>query len=51
MHVEKIQSCHDEEVVQFLRDVGEDNYSVLTYHFPMFREMLELMGVGEPLYL
>jgi hypothetical protein len=41
----------DEEYLAFLTELGQSNPAVLGYHFPFYREMLSLIGVGQPLYL
>jgi hypothetical protein len=41
----------DKEVVEFLNKIGRGNPSILGYHYPNYRDMLEKIGVGEPLYI
>jgi Acetyltransferase (GNAT) domain len=43
-------SC-DTEIINFLDKLSLKNPSVLGYHYPFFRDMLILIGIGEPVYL
>lgn len=48
--VAKLISSHA-EIVRFLNALGNNNPSVLGYHFPFYRDMLIKIGVGKPVYL
>jgi hypothetical protein len=42
---------NDKEVTEFLDEIGSENPSILGYHYPNYRDMLEKIGVGKPLYI
>ena len=47
-----ILTClYDNAVVLFLDKLATTNESVLGYHYPFYKIMLECIGVGEPLYI
>lgn len=46
-----LTETNDQELISFLNEIGEINPSVLGYHYPSYRVMLQKNGVGNPLYL
>jgi hypothetical protein len=41
----------DNELVAFLDNLGKEEEQVLGYHYPFYRNMLESIGLGSPLYI
>ncbi|EMN01226.1 acetyltransferase (GNAT) domain protein [Leptospira noguchii str. 1993005606] len=46
-----LDATYDNEIVAFLNKISKSNYSVLGYHYPNYRKMLEKIDIGKPLYL
>ena len=46
-----LTESYDGEITGFLNSIGKNNPSVLGYHYPLYRKMLEKIGVGKPLYI
>lgn len=46
-----LKESDDRELFCFLNETGKVNPSVLGYHYPCYRIMLQKIGVGNPLYL
>jgi GNAT superfamily N-acetyltransferase len=51
VEVVELASGDDAELSRFLDSLGQRSGSVLGYHHPFYRDMLEHIGVGRPLYL
>jgi len=51
LQVMQLSSEDDAELSNFLDALSQESVSVLGYHYPFFRNMLEKMGVGRPVYL
>jgi hypothetical protein len=49
--VKKLERENDEEFVSFLDRLGKTTTSILAYHYPFYRDMLEAIGVGKAIYL
>ena len=49
--VEVLKRSNDPEYIEFLDNLGKTHPAVLCYHYPLYREMLTDIGVGEPFYL
>ena len=49
--VRSLDSSDDDIYVTFLDKVGNSTPSVLAYHYPLYREMLQHIDIGETLYL
>ena len=41
---------NDKDVIAFLNKLALINESVLGYHYPFYKNILESIGIGEPLY-
>ena len=46
-----LTSQKDKEINDFHNDSGRNNPTFLGYHYPNYRDMLEKIGIGEPLYI
>ena len=51
IRVAELRPEDDESLIAFLDALGQTSVSVLAYHYPFYREMLQAIGVGEPMYL
>jgi len=51
LQVVNLSSDDDAELTGFLDAVAQESGSVLAYHYPFYRDMLEKLGVGRPIYL
>lgn len=51
LDVRKITAADDEAVIAFLDNLGRESPSVLGYHYPFYRDVLEGAGAGKPEYL
>jgi hypothetical protein len=51
LKIDVLNTSHNQELVDFLDYLGQQNPSVLGYHYPIYRDMLAQIGVGEPYYL
>ncbi len=51
LQVVQLSSGDDEELASFLDRLSQESGSVLAYHYPFYRSMLERLGIGRPLYL
>jgi len=51
MKVEALDSSKDIELINFLDELSLTSISVLGYHYPFYRNMLQQIQVGTPLYL
>lgn len=51
VEVRRLQASDDDRLSAFLDRVGAVNPSVLGYHYPFYRDMLERIGIGDPHYL
>ena len=49
--VEVLSRSNDPEYIEFLDNLGKRHPSVLCYHYPLYRDMLTNISIGEPLYL
>ena len=50
MVIESLTAAQDSEVESFLDALALESASVLAYHYPFYRRVLESVGVGEPTY-
>lgn len=46
-----LSEINDDELIRFLDRIGSANPSVLGYHYPAYRRMLETIEVGNPMYI
>lgn len=51
LQVMQLSSEDDAELTGFLDSLSQESVSVLGYHYPFFRNMLEKLGIGRPMYL
>ena len=51
VEVVELASSDDAELSNFLDSLAQRSGSVLGYHYPFYRNMMERIGVGRPLYL
>ncbi len=51
LEVVELSSADDESLTRFLDSLAQHSGSVLAYHYPFYRNMLEKIGVGRPIYL
>ena len=51
LEVVELTRENDEEVTRFLDSLAKESGSVLAYHYPFYRDVLETMGIGVPMYL
>jgi len=51
IRVVQLRPEDDESLIAFLDALGQTSVSVLAYHYPFYRDMLQAIGVGEPMYL
>lgn len=49
--VEVLSKSNDSEYIDFLDKLGRTSPAVLCYHYPVYRDMLTDISVGEPFYL
>jgi hypothetical protein len=51
LEVAELSTHDDEHLISFLDSLAKESGSVLAYHYPFYRKMLEKLGIGRPLYL
>lgn len=51
VEVVELSSRDDAETTSFLNSLAGESVSVLGYHYPPYRDMLQSLGVGRPRYL
>ncbi|MGH9438982.1 MAG: GNAT family N-acetyltransferase [Terriglobia bacterium] len=49
--VRQLSPLDDGAMINFLDELGQESPSVLGYHYPFYRDVLESAGIGEPIYL
>lgn len=49
-HLELLPPEQDERLIEFLDRLGAQSPSILGYHYPFYRDMLQSLGVGTPTY-
>lgn len=51
LRIETVDHSRDKELQVFLDQLAQVSPAVLGYHYPIYRDMLKAIGVGEPFYL
>jgi hypothetical protein len=51
LRIEILDNSRDNDVIHFLDRLAQVSPAVLGYHYPIYRDMLKAIGIGEPLYI